>query len=212
MASGSGSIRDGTHHYVQSSAVGGIGSNTKVTNLTFGTGRGGVGTYLVDSTQYATQAVPPAVMGQYAWGIREGFSVDYAKTDPTFTAVVMALPPDIYVSHNSGSEFSWRLLASVLYGCNSGMIAIQSPTNMVVFPNGGAQLLPVYTTDGRTFNNSNSWTLSAANGGYKLAVQPLHGGWSGNQLSYRHFVCADYVNHSAYYAYNLWSGPWRRPR
>lgn len=124
--------------------------------------------------------------------IGSGWGIDYAKSDPTYIALLVG--QNIYVSTSSGAYNTFvKKTAQVPGANNGGCVAVQTTTNMVWFPaNNGT---PGYTTDG-----GDSWSSCLFDG------STISTGWNNSLFNNRHIVCCDYVDSNTYYAYNFTNG------
>jgi photosystem II stability/assembly factor-like uncharacterized protein len=131
-------------------------------------------------------------------GITHGWAVDYAKSDPTFIALIAN--SNVWVSTDGGD--TWTKKTAQIPSVNSGgAIAAQTPLNIVWFPANDAP--PGYTTDGGA-----NWSSCL------FAGNTLSTGWSFSVFNNRHIMVADLVDPDTYYAYNYNSavstgGLWR---
>jgi photosystem II stability/assembly factor-like uncharacterized protein len=126
-------------------------------------------------------------------GIRHGWSVDYAKNDPDFMAVITNGGNADKSAYSTDGGDTWTEFASkpstdFNFG---GTIAVSTPTNMCWFPaNNGT---PHYTTDGGA-----SWSVCSIPGVATSGEQ----GWSFATYTNRIIVSADHVTAGKFYAFN----------
>ena len=91
--------------------------------------------------------------GQFVGHFTHGWDIDYAKSDTSFYAVIIA--SIVYSTHDGGK--TWKKLPQAKGANWGGAIAVQTPKNFVVFPSNGG--VPSYTNDG-----GSTWSACLFNG------------------------------------------------
>jgi hypothetical protein len=116
-------------------------------------------------------------------GFAHGWDIDFAKSDPTFYAMVIKGA----VRSTADAGKTWKKLP-IPKGANwGGSVAVQTPQNFVFFPSNNG--VPSYTNDGGA-----TWSPCLFDG------HSMRYGWSFAYYLNRHVLCADLANRSTYYA------------
>jgi hypothetical protein len=151
--------------------------------------RGVIG--LTSPTTFASHDGPRAsVFGQ---AIIHGWSIDYAKSDPTYIAGIFngGTSSDCsgYTTDYGETWTQFTTKAGDSATTAGGCLAVSTPNNIVWFP--ANERKPSYTLNGGV-----TWALC------DFAGTNVTTGWSNSFLNNRHIVCADPIAANTFYAWN----------